>query len=132
MRFPQWAARKEQWWERYEARGWFPLLTGFRCSGLYSRNQLFNYPVQGPAFHCLLWTLIRMVGWLRERRMRSRVVGQIHDSLIADVHRDELGEYLEKARRVMTVEVREAWPWVVVPLEVEAEVGDNWWEKRKV
>ncbi len=131
-RFPVWAERKEKWWSRYEARGWFPLMTGFRCSGAYTRNQLYNTPVQGPAFHCLLWSLIRMVRWLRETGKRSRIIGQIHDSLIGDVHRDELDEYLARARRTMTEDIRGAWPWITVPLDVEAEVGENWYDKEKV
>ncbi len=131
--FPQWAERKESWTRRYREWGWFPLMTGFRCSGVFSRNQLFNYPIQGPAFHVLLWSLIRLHRWLKRRRMRSRIVGQIHDSIVADVHRDELDEYLAEARRTMALDIRKEWPWIIVPLGVECEVGErNWFDKRKV
>jgi len=65
--------------------------------------------------------------------MKSLVVGTIHDSTEADVHRDELDDYLRMAKQIMTEEVREHWPWIVVPLDVECEVGEkNWWSKRKV
>ena len=132
-RFPTWAERKERWWKLYQKRGWFPLMTGFRVRGVYSRNQLMNIPIQGPAFHVLLWSLTRIVRWLGRKKMRSRVVGQIHDSIVADVHRDELDEYLAESRRVMTADVRRAWPWIACPLEVDVEVGEeNWWEMRKV
>jgi len=132
-RFPTWSGRKEQWWSRYQKRGWFPLMTGFRCGGVYSRNQVFNTPVQGPAFHCLLWSLIRLVRRMRKGKMRSKVVGQIHDSIIADVHRNELDDYLGMARRIMAENVRKAWSWIIVPLEVDAAVAEeNWFEKREV
>ncbi len=132
-RFPTWSVRKEKWWSKYQQRGWFPLMTGFRCSGVYSRNQLFNIPVQGPAFHILLWSLIELVGWMRKRKMRSMIVGQIHDSIVADVHRDELDDYIGKAREVMADDIRKAWPWIVTPLEVDVEVAEtNWYEKRSV
>lgn len=73
-----------------------------------------------------------MVEWLKHERMRSVVVGEIHDSMIGDVHRDELDEYLATAERIMTVDVREAWPWIVVPLKVEAEVHErNWYDREK-
>lgn len=130
-RFPQWTERKELWWDRYIRTGQFQLLTGFLVEGVYSRNNLMNYPIQGPAFHILLWSLIRLVKWCSKRR--TRIVGQIHDSIVADVHRDELDEYLKEAKRVMTQDVREAWKWIVTPLEIEAEVAeDNWFNKRSV
>jgi DNA polymerase-1 len=132
-KFPQFAKRRDQWWDRYQKRGWFRMMTGFIATGVMSRNDVYNYPVQGPAFHCLLWSLIEIVRWLRKNRMRSKVVGQIHDSIIADVHRDELDDYLATAKRIMTEDIRNEWNWLVVPLEVEAEVGErNWWEKKEV
>ena len=132
-RFPQWTERKEQWWKRYQQRGWFQMMTGFRCDGIFSRNDLFNYPIQGPAFHLLLWSLIRMGNWLKKNKMKTRVIGQIHDSIIFDAFAGELDAILSKAKEVMTEDVRKAWDWVIVPLEIEAEVArTNWYEKEKV
>jgi DNA polymerase I-like protein with 3'-5' exonuclease and polymerase domains len=71
-----------------------------------------------------------MVKWIRKKKMRSRIVGQIHDSLVADVHKDELDEYLSKVKQVMTEDVREAWDWVIVPLEIEAEVTETNWHSK--
>jgi len=132
-RFPEWSKKKDRWLELYRERGWFKTMTGFVCSGVYSRNEIYNYPVQGPAFHCLLWSLIQMVKWLRKKRMRSMIVAEIHDSLIADVHLDELDEFLVKVRQVMTQDIRKHWPWVVTPLDIEVEVGEkNWAEMKSV
>lgn len=131
-RFPTWAERKERWWARYEKKGWFRLLTGFVCSGVYTRNQAYNIPIQGPAFHCLLWSLIRVVGWVKKSRMRSVVPGQIHDELFGDVHRDELDDYVAKTTEVMEEKVREAWPWIVVPLSAELAVAEETWFDKKV
>jgi len=125
--------RQDKWWKKYLEVGSFRLMTGFVCPGVYKKNNLFNTPVQGPAFHLLLWDLIQLVKWSKKSGRRSRIIGQIHDSIIADVHKDELSEYLDVTRRVMTKDVREHWDWVVVPLEVEAEVSEtNWFEKKKV
>lgn len=132
-RFPQWAKRKEQWQRRYNERGWFRTLTGFICSGIMSRNDLFNYPVQGPAFHLLLWSLIELNKWLKENGMKSMIVGQIHDSIVLDCTEDELDDVLAEAKRIMTKDVRKHWPWVVTPLSIEAEVSrTNWYEKKEV
>lgn len=134
-RFAVYKAWKQKWYDLYLKRGWFEMKTGFVCSGIHKRNDVINYPVQGAAFHCLLWSLIRMVKWLTRHKMRSKIVGQIHDSIIADVHLDELDDFLAKASEVMTVDLPATWKWIIVPIEVEAEVapeGGSWHDKRKV
>ena len=71
--------------------------------------------------------------WTKKNRMRTKIVGQIHDSIVADVHVDELDDFLAKTKQVMTKDVRREWPWVIVPLEVECEISDrNWYEKKEV
>ncbi len=134
-RFKVYGQWKKDWWFEYLKKGYFDTLTGFRIEGLFKRNEVINYPVQGSAFHWLLWSLIRIQKLLRKYHMRSVIVGQIHDSIVSDVHKKELKDYLEIAKQVMTIDVRKHWKWIIVPLEIEAEVapvGGSWYEKEKV
>lgn len=131
--FPHLSDGKVDWWNAYRKRGYFDLMTGFRITGVYSKNFVYNCPIQGPAFHLLLWSLTRMVKWMSKNKMRSKIVGQIHDSIVADVHKDELSDYLHKIREVMTVDVKKKWDWIITPLEVEAEMSEtNWYEKKEI
>ena len=130
--YNQW--RKEWYWS-YQKRGWFNTLTGFHFEGYFKRNEVINYPVQGVAFHCLLWSLIRIQKLLKKYSMRTLIVGQIHDSIISDVYRKELQNYLEICRQVMVVDIKKHWKWIITPIDIEAEVsplGGNWHEKEKV
>lgn len=132
-RFQVYNSWKRNWWDAYLRNGGFRTLTGFYLSGLFRRNDVINYPVQGSAFHCLLWSLIHIQKWLNKYNMQSKVVGQIHDSIVADVHVSELEDYLAAAKMIMTQRLPKAWPWIIVPLEVEAEVappGRSWYEKK--
>lgn len=134
-RFRGYGQWRKDWYALYLERGYFDLLSGFRVHGIFRRNAVTNYPVQGSAFHCLLWTLIRVNKLLRKYRMRSKVVGQIHDSLIGDVRVDELRDYLCIVEETVTQELRKAYEWLVVPLEVECEIcpsGASWFQKREV
>lgn len=134
-RFPVYAAWKRSWWDAYRREGGFTNLTGFRINGVYRRNEVINYPVQSSAFHCLLWSLIEVQRELDARGMRTLLVCQIHDSLLADVPPDELDEYLRLAKEVMTKRLPERWRWVNVPLDVEAEVSpvdESWFNKKAV
>jgi DNA polymerase I-like protein with 3'-5' exonuclease and polymerase domains len=134
-RFKVYGQWKKDWFEAYLRKGYFDTLTGFRISGVYRRNEVINYPVQGSAFHWLLWSLIRIQNLLNKYKMKSLIVGQIHDSIVADVYKKELKEYLEIVQQVMTIDVKKHWKWINVPLSIEAEVSPvngSWYEKEKV
>lgn len=126
---------KEDFFDAYNEVGYFDTFTGFRCSGVMKRNEVLNYPVQGPAFHCLLWSLIELNDWLKEKRMKTMIIGQIHDSIVFDLAKDEVFDVLAQAQRIMCDDIREEWKWLTVPLEIEAEVApvnESWWKKQEV
>lgn len=135
-RFPVYAQWKKDWYEQYRRRGWIKTLTGFVCQGYMKKNDVINYPVQGSAFHCLLWALSRIVlEELKRRKMQSMVIGQIHDSLLGDVRTSELDDYLRLCQRVMVKLLMHHWPWLIVPMAIEAKVappGEPWSEVKKM
>jgi len=133
--FPDYREWKETHWAKYQKHGRFSMLTGFTVEGLYGRKEVINYCIQGPAFHCLLWSLIKLNAKMKRLKMRSLIIGQIHDSIVADVHKDELDDFLYLSNKIMTQTIRHAWKWIIVPLKVEAEVaplGGSWFDKEKV
>ncbi len=130
-RFQVYARWRENWYARYLETGDFHTLTGFRCAGIYRRNEVINYPVQGSAFHCLLWSLIHLQQRLSKRKMKTKLVGQVHDSLLADVPEDEVQEYIYLAKEVMTKQLPRCWSWIMTPLAIECECSDtNWYAKQ--
>lgn len=134
-RFQRYGRWRKEWFQAYERKGYFDMHTGFRITGLVDRKQCCNYPIQGPAFHCLLWTLIEVNKILRSERMQSRIVGQIHDSMLSDVPVDELRDYLDIVHQTVMVDLRRHWKWINVPLEIETEIcpaNGTWFDKRPV
>ena len=127
--YNQW---KKDWWKRYLKKGKFTTHTGFTIEGVLKRNEAINYPVQGSAFHCLLWCLVELNKTLRKHKMKSKIVGQIHDSIVADVRAGELQDYIALADDIMTNKLMKHYKWLVVPLEVEVEVSPlnkSWYHK---
>lgn len=134
-RFPVYKKWKDRWYKRYLKRGYFDTLTGFRCSGFMSRNDVINYPVQGSAFHCLLWSFVELDRLMRKEKWKSRLIGQIHDSILFDLHPSEKDYVLETVKRVTCEDLRNEWPWIIVPLQIEAEiceVDQSWYYKEKI
>lgn len=131
-RFGEYADWRKRWWTVYQKYGYIDLLTGFRCSGVMDMKNCVNYPIQGTSFHCLLWSFIQTDKWLRENKMRSRLIGQVHDSMILDIHPDEREMVIAKIKDITCVELPQHWQWINVPLEVDTDiypVDGSWAEK---
>jgi DNA polymerase-1 len=132
-RFPLFGEGRVTWYEQYKKRGWFRTLSGFVIQGVYNRNDLLNYPVQSICFHVLLYALIELQKELRKRKMRTKLIAEVHDCILADVPEDELQDFIPLAKECMTDRVRKHWDWIITPLTVEVDVtpveGD-WGSKR--
>lgn len=132
-RFKVYADWKLEWYKKYLKLGGFPMLTGFWEYGVYEKNDVINHPVQGSAFHCLLWSVTELVKWLKLKKMKTVVIGQIHDSIEIDCDPQEYDEVIAKVREIMTKSLLYHWSWIIVPLDVEIEESrTNWFEKKKV
>jgi DNA polymerase-1 len=125
----------KSWEALYRKNGYIDMYTGFRCSGMMKLNNIINYPVQGASFHCNFWSFIELDKVMRKEKWDSRLIGQIHDSIIFDCLPSETRHVYETAKRISTVELPKIWDWIIVPLDVEAEVSPvdgSWAEKEKL
>jgi DNA polymerase-1 len=130
--YNQW---KDDVWDYYQEHGYVDLLTGFRCSDITDRNKVINRPIQGTAFHWLLWSLTRLQEQIEKRGMKSLIVGQIHDSIILDVPPAEVDDVMEIATFIMTDRIKKHWPWIITPLEIEAEMSPrdgSWYDIKEI
>lgn len=129
--YDQW---KKNSWEKYIKLGYIDLLTGFRVSDKMDRKQVINTPIQGTACHCLLKSKNEISKYLREHKLNTCVIGQIHDELVLDYDPSEKDEVFSMIKYYMTEKIRKDWPWLIVPLTIEATVTgvDESWNTKKV
>lgn len=122
---------KEKTLKDYEKKGYIDLLTGFRCYGPITRNQILNFRVQGTASHCKLWTFKNISQLLRKKKMESKLLLEIHDSILPDIDPAE-EDYLDYQMWLYgTQKIRENFEWLIVPLFIEkkvSKVNGNWAE----
>jgi DNA polymerase I-like protein with 3'-5' exonuclease and polymerase domains len=131
--FPGYQRWKERQWDSYLQLGFVDLYTGFRRPGPLSRNQAINTPIQGDSGHINLWLCCYILSKLKDTGIRAKLFLQIHDSVVAIVHPDDIAAY-----RQLYIDgvarLREIWKWIIVPIEIEFEVsppGKSWFEKKE-
>jgi DNA polymerase I-like protein with 3'-5' exonuclease and polymerase domains len=119
----------------YEKKGYVDLVTGFRCYGPMSKNEIVNKQVQGPASHCKLWTLEQVSKQIYKRKMTSRIVLEIHDSIIVDTDPAE-EDYIDHLIWLYgTQKIMEHWDWLIIPLQIEkktTEINGSWAESKEI
>lgn len=92
----------------------------FNMRAAAERNAI-NTPIQGSAADMIKIAMIRVANLLKERR--SRLIMQIHDELLIDLHKDEAEELVPsiiQAMRAALILPHE------VPLSVDAHTASNW------
>jgi DNA polymerase I-like protein with 3'-5' exonuclease and polymerase domains len=117
----------------YDRRGFVEMKFGHRRSGYLGRNKIINSPIQGSAFHCLLWSLIELNKIRKKDKWRTKIIGQIHDNIVDDLFPEEESHVLETSERVTCRDIREQHDWIIVPLEVEFEITEidgSWYTKK--
>lgn len=129
--FPGYAQWKRDIWKFYQENLYVPLKTGFRCWGPLGYNDATNYPIQGPAFHCLLWTMGEAAPRIRDiaGEEEAAVCGQIHDALVIDCHPRHAEKVCEIVQEWGTKRLPKAWDWIDTPLtiEIESSLVDGSW-----
>jgi uracil-DNA glycosylase family 4 len=120
--------------EEYRKNGYISTYLGFQFTGYMTRNECTNYQTQGTAFHMLLWTLIEVEKVAAEEDWESYIIGQINDDMIHDYVDEELNHIVETINYVGTEKIKEMFPWISVPLEIEHEISGidgNWAEMKE-
>ena len=105
-------------------QGFLETYFGFRFQGLIGAKEATNYPIQSTAFHILLWSLIQMNRELKQRKLKTKATGQIHDSMLLDIYPPETLLVIQIAKEICEVRTQKAFSWLTIPLEVEIELSE--------
>lgn len=80
-----------------------------------------NAPMQGTAADIIKRAMIAVDDWLEKEQPRVRMIMQVHDELVFEVHQDDVAAAAQKIQQLMESSMK-----LDVPLLVEAGSGKNW------
>jgi len=112
-------------------RRYFPELTrGSKARSGQRRaaeRMAINAPIQGSAADIIKIAMIRLYRALQEKKLRSRMILQVHDELVLEVPREEID-----AVHPLVIEIMEGAFELDAQLGVDAAAGPNWLEMKSL
>ena len=93
-----------------------------RSSG---ERMALNTPIQGTAADILKKAMVEIYQEFEKKNLKSKMLIQVHDELVFNVLNDELEEVKKIVQNIMENTFK-----LDVPLKVDIEVGNNWYEAK--
>jgi len=90
--------------------------------GFAERNAI-NAPIQGSAADIIKIAMLHIHAWLTREKLKTKMILQVHDELVFDLHKDEVDIVKPKIIDLMRNAVQ-----LEVPMDVEVGIGENWLE----
>ena len=93
----------------------------------FQERAAINAPIQGSASEIMRLAMIRLQKNLSEnKKLKSKMLLQIHDELIFEVPKDEVTEMTKIIKKEMTSVSESEHHSFSTPLTVDINIGDNW------
>ena len=93
-----------------------------RSSG---ERMALNTPIQGSAADILKKAMVELYQAMQEKKLKSKILIQVHDELVFNIYNDELEIMKELVKEKMEKVVK-----LSVPLKVDIETGNDWYEAK--
>ncbi len=87
----------------------------------FARRQAINAPIQGSCADLIKVAMVKIYNELKKSKSKTKLIIQIHDELIFDVPKDELGEIKPMVKEYMESAIK-----LTVPVKVNIKYGKNW------
>ena len=91
----------------------------------FGERTAMNAPIQGTAADIIKKAMIDVYDEMQKKKVKSRLLLQVHDELIFEVPKDELDFMIELVRKTMEEVVE-----LDVPLKVDYSYGSTWYDAK--
>ena len=91
----------------------------------FGERVAMNMPIQGSAADIIKIAMVKVYDELKARKLKSRLILQIHDELLIEAHKSEVDEVSKLLKTCMEDAVS-----LSVPIEVEIKMGNTWYETK--
>lgn len=91
----------------------------------FGERLAMNTPIQGSAADIIKLAMVKVYKKLKDKKLKTTIILQVHDELILNVYEDEL----EEVKAIVKEEMENA-VTLKVPLEVDINIGKTWYDAK--
>lgn len=91
----------------------------------FGERVAMNTPIQGTAADIIKISMVKVYNELKKRKLKSRLILQVHDELIIETEKTELDEVSKLLKDCMENAVS-----LAVPITVDVKHGETWYETK--
>ena len=88
-----------------------------------AERMAINMPIQGTAAEMIKIAMIKIYKDLKDNNLKSKLILQVHDELLLEVHKDEVDYISEMVLKNMKNAIE-----LDVPIEIDCGFGPSWYE----
>lgn len=92
----------------------------------HALNVAVNHPIQGLAGDLCIDSMARVSYRFEDMGLQSCVTNTVHDSIVIDVHPDELAIVYKILYEEQFQKLPSLYPFINVPFEIDMDLGPNW------
>ncbi|MFZ1290123.1 MAG: DNA polymerase I, partial [Melioribacteraceae bacterium] len=89
----------------------------------FEERVAINMPIQGTAADLIKLAMINIHNELEKRKTKTKMILQVHDELLFDIHKNEVDELTPMIKNIMETSMK-----FEVPIIVDTGIGKNWLE----
>lgn len=93
----------------------------------FAQRTAVNTPIQGSAADIIKIAMVNVYNLLREKKLKTKMLLQVHDELVFEVPSDELSQVSKLVKTEMEQAVK-----LSVPLVVDVKLGDDWYSMKNI
>jgi DNA polymerase-1 len=93
----------------------------------FAKRMALNTPIQGTSADIIKLAMLQVHEALQTKKLKARMLLQVHDELVLEVPKSELPEAAALVRECMENACE-----LKVPLKVSLEAGDNWYDMQEL
>ncbi len=97
----------------------------------FGERTAMNTPIQGSAADIIKIAMLKVYKALKDEKLKSKLILQVHDELIIDTHPDEVDQVKKLLRENMENAAEDVIEGgFMIPLKVDMNVGDSWYDTK--
>jgi DNA polymerase I-like protein with 3'-5' exonuclease and polymerase domains len=130
--FPHYGSFRKNIWNEYKDQGFVQTSVGHCLRGVLNSRVISNLPIQGPSALKLLLGIDRAQKEFEKLNLKSKLMGQVHDSLVVSVEpmEEEIVDKIVTTALLTATEKHPLFDWINIDFVLDCDTYESTWASK--